>query len=512
MKRLLNLGLALALAALLSTGCTYERKTTTAAAPSEPAKTSSWPGSYSDGRMWTAMAFPTGKAATSVVGIEKGMPGEVRLGEPFTYKIKATNLTGQGLNNVVITDKPGDNFRLDSSTPAATKAGDGSLSWNLGDLKAGESRTIEVTGSAASEGTVAICTTVSYMPTLCASTVVTQPELMIAKAGPAEVLKCDPITYRYTVSNPGSGSVSGVSVTDKLASGLTTMDGQGTVTFDVGLLEPGQTRAFEVKVKADKAGTYASGARVASGSLAATADEVRTVVREPMLSVKLTGTAEQYIGRTSDYTVVVTNTGDGVARDAVLEVAVAGGGRITQASDGATATDGKLTYSLGDLAPKGSFTARLVYSNGQPGTVKAAATARAYCAAAASDMASTEYVGIPAILLEVVDVDDPVAVGTNTTYVITATNQGSAPATGVAITAQLEESMQFVAAAGATTGSAAGNKITFQPLPTLGVGQKATWQLTAKAVEADDHRIRVTMTSDQLQRPVEETEATNLYE
>ena len=48
-------------------------------------------------------------------------------------------------------------------------------------------------------------------------------------------------------------------------------------------------------------------------------------------------------------------------------------------------------------------------------------------------------------------------------------------------------------------------------LPVLQPGARAEWQVVVKAVKAGDVRFKVEMTSDQLSRPVEETEATNLY-
>jgi len=53
--------------------------------------------------------------------------------------------------------------------------------------------------------------------------------------------------------------------------------------------------------------------------------------------------------------------------------------------------------------------------------------------------------------------------------------------------------------------------IEFAPLPTLGAGQKATWRLIVKAVKAGDIRFGVRMTTDETERPVEETESTHQY-
>ncbi|MCK6461033.1 MAG: hypothetical protein L6Q95_14205 [Planctomycetes bacterium] len=71
--------------------------------------------------------------------------------------------------------------------------------------------------------------------------------------------------------------------------------------------------------------------------------------------------------------------------------------------------------------------------------------------------------------------------------------------------------MNCAAATGATKADETGQKITFKPLASLAPGEKATWKVDVKTVGTGDTRIKVAMTSDQLGRPVEETEATNVY-
>ncbi|NJL31633.1 MAG: DUF11 domain-containing protein [Phycisphaerales bacterium] len=107
---------------------------------------------------------------------------------------------------------------------------------------------------------------------------------------------------------------------------------------------------------------------------------------------------------------------------------------------------------------------------------------------------------------------DPILVGDVETYVITVTNQGSAADTNIKIVVELEETMEFVSAGGATPGSAAAGKVTFTALPSLAPDAQAKWEVKVKAVKTGDVRLKTTMTSDQLTRPVEETEATNFYQ
>jgi hypothetical protein len=57
-----------------------------------------------------------------------------------------------------------------------------------------------------------------------------------------------------------------------------------------------------------------------------------------------------------------------------------------------------------------------------------------------------------------------------------------------------------------------GKTISFAPLRSLEPRVKAVWRVVVRGVRAGDIRFKVTMSSDQLTIPVEETEATHVYE
>jgi uncharacterized repeat protein (TIGR01451 family) len=119
--------------------------------------------------------------------------------------------------------------------------------------------------------------------------------------------------------------------------------------------------------------------------------------------------------------------------------------------------------------------------------------------------------GIPAILLECVDLVDPVEVGGQTTYVISATNQGSATGTNVKIVVDLDPGQEYVSSQGVTVASVNGRHIEFAPLPALAAKTKAEWRVVVKATAPADARLKIGMTSDQFTKPIEETESTNQY-
>lgn len=126
-------------------------------------------------------------------------------------------------------------------------------------------------------------------------------------------------------------------------------------------------------------------------------------------------------------------------------------------------------------------------------------------------MCVTRVSGIPAVLLEVVDVDDPIEVGRTETYELSVVNQGSTALTNVVIVCALEDTQEFVSGTGVTTAQAQGHIITFAPLTMLPPKATAKWQVIVKALAAGDVRFSAELTSDQFKRPINETEATRQY-
>jgi len=119
---------------------------------------------------------------------------------------------------------------------------------------------------------------------------------------------------------------------------------------------------------------------------------------------------------------------------------------------------------------------------------------------------------MPAILLEVVDTEDPVQVGGMEKFYVTVTNQGNAEDTNIVVKLDFEANFDYASSAGPTRAkSESAKSVEFSPLPTLGAGQKATWGIVVKALSEGDHRTAVKVTSDAIQRSVDETEATRVY-
>ncbi|MDH3591417.1 MAG: DUF11 domain-containing protein, partial [Planctomycetota bacterium] len=382
--------------------------------------------------------------------------------------------------------------------------------WVLGALGPRKSKEIRVSGSAGGVGQIGHCADVRYDAVVCSTTKVVQPKLELVKTGTKAALICDPINYKLTVANNGTGTARNVVIEDKLPAGLTTLGGDKVVRINVGDLAPGGTKNYTIRAKASKTGSFSNSASASAAGLTARSGSVTTNVTAPKLTITKSGTKRAFIGRSINYAINVKNTGNGIAKDTVLTDPLPAGTSFVSASDGGSLSGNNVTWNFGTLKPGESRKVNLRLRAGGS-TVSNTATARAYCADAVSATWETKVTGIPAVLLEVIDIEDPIEVGQDVTYVITVTNQGSATDTNVSVVCELEAAAQYVSNAGATRGSHSGGRITFEPLRSLAPKAKASWRLTVKAREAGDIRFKVIMNTDALKRPVQETEATNFY-
>lgn len=342
-----------------------------------------------------------------------------------------------------------------------------------------------------------------------------EPRLSLVASGPAEVLQCDGMVYEYVVTNAGTGSARNVVVEATLPEGLTA-EGRSKFTKEVGTLEAGMSEKFTVEAIPGRTGKFEHTAYAKSLSgLTADSGPVATIVRKPILEIAYVVPEKTFAGRDLSYTITIKNVGDGIARDTVLEEVIAKGTKFKSASDKGVFAKDRVRWEFGNLNAGQSRQVTVRVATSELGNFQNRARAKAYCANDASAMAKTEVRGIPAILLEVVDLEDPIVVGEDETYLITVTNQGTAPATGVKIAVTLPDSVRFLSSTGSTRGPSAASaqrSFSFAPVASIAPGKEVSWRIVVKAEKAADARFKVSMTSDQLTSPVEETEATNFYE
>jgi hypothetical protein len=119
--------------------------------------------------------------------------------------------------------------------------------------------------------------------------------------------------------------------------------------------------------------------------------------------------------------------------------------------------------------------------------------------------------GLSAVAMEVTDSDDPLEVGTDTTYEIRIANTGSKDETDVRLVCTLPAQLKFKGARSPGKFDIVGNEIVFENLPKLPAKTEVTYKLTVTAVAKGDARFKATMTAGGLSEPVVKQESTRVY-
>lgn len=231
---------------------------------------------------------------------------------------------------------------------------------------------------------------------------------------------------------------------------------------------------------------------------------------QPILEITKKCPSLRYLGRNANFDITVANRGGGAAQNVVVTDTISGGVDFVSADNGGSREGNNIVWRLGTLDAGKTVTLGAVFRCNGIGTVRNAA-AVTYCAEA-RDACEFEVKGIPAILLECLDDPDPIELNGTVTYKIAVTNQGSAVGTNIVIDCTLPAEEEYVSSNGPTTATSTGKKVTFAPLPTLAPKATVTFMIKVKGIGVGDVRFHVSMTSDQVDSPVMETESTHFYE
>lgn len=338
-----------------------------------------------------------------------------------------------------------------------------------------------------------------------------KPPLLLTKTVPAEASLCAPFEVRIAVRNTGTLPLTQVQVSDPLPPGWKTLDDRTNLIWEAGTLHAAEGREFRFSVVATATGNFANTAKAKSAEW----DEVQTtanlIVRAPVLTLECVASNEVFLGRPVEVCLTIRNTGDAPEPRVTVNLPIPAGTTLASTTEGGVEAEGRAVWQLVNLAPQATATVCARFQVPQLGLISFAPAVRGVCAKPVETQCARRIVGIPGILLEVVDLDDPIEVGNEVTYEITVTNQGSAPGTHVKLVCTMPEGQDFVSASGATPVQAQDRTIQIEPVPVLDPKAKASWRVVVKAVKAGDTRFKVDLTSDQFSRPIEEYEATQQY-
>ena len=498
--------------AVIITGCV----TTPEEKPTEKGITPGTSGLKGDSYSWRGFPQPAPTPADSEILVEKYVPKTVRPQEKFKFTIVIKNNAAYKISNVTVVEEIPEGFKFISSKPAPT-ARETSMKWDLGTLLPNKERKIVVYGKPTKIGTIRYAgeTILNFKVATdsdFASTInVIEPNLVFALDAPAKAIINSRIATSIVFTNNGEAKVIGAKLIHTLPPGLLTYEGKSKIELLIGDLLPREKKEYKLNLKGIKTGPYKTTlTAIAQEGISASAT-LNIAITKPILTITGKVPKKRFVGKRTPYDIIVKNSGNAIAKNLVINLSLPNGVSLQRASDGGQSRGQNVTWKIASLGPGETKSVNVMTIVKKIMVARAVAKAKATAAEQVETVMTTNVAGIAGLLTTLIDVNDPVPIGDDVTYLITASNTGSLDATKIKIKCELEDSMKFVKTSGATKGELNGNVLTFEPLPALNPQANAKWRIVVKAVKEGDVRFKVYIESDQLKRPVELIESTHFY-
>jgi len=446
------------------------------------------------------------------VVLEKIVPEEIQVGKPATFDIKVVNSGTVTAYDVQVHDMVPQGTHLLGTKPELQSDAGGALRWSLGNLEPGAEKYVEVKLMPDSEGEIGSVASVTFATRASGRTLATKPELKIDASNSGQVMIGDQIAVTITISNLGTGVARDIVLFDSLPAEVRHPAGTD-LEFAVGDLAPKETRKIELTMTAARAGGVKNqlSARGDGNLVAETIVEFEVIA--PQIAVSIKGPRRRYLERQATYTVQVANPGTATAKNIELVSRLPRALKFVSANNSGRYDESThaVYWSLEELPGGEQGKVKLVALPTESGahTLRVESTAQGDLSDSSEETVQVE--GLSALFFEVVDVEDPVEVGGETSYEIRVLNQGTKLARNIVVTAMLPEDLKPLSTDGPTHGTIQGNQVVFEPLPRLAPKGDTTYTVHAQGVRPGDQRVRVQVQSDDLRSPVTKEESTRVY-
>jgi uncharacterized repeat protein (TIGR01451 family) len=444
--------------------------------------------------------------------LRKLAPDEIQVGKPAVFEIVVRNTGSVTAQGVEVRDEVPKGTQLIGTKPPANRSEAGELMWDLGTLKPGEETTLEIELLPISEGEIGSVASVRFSSDASVKTHATRPELTVTVTAPPQVLIGQRMALRIRVSNPGTGVASGVVLEEHVPEGLTHEAG-AEIEYEIGNLNPNETRELDLELKAVKPGA-AMNMLVVRGDGNLIAEDRREVeIVAPALEVALNGAKRRFLDRPATYTVSVSNPGTAPAKEIELVTYLPKGLEFVSANNSGQydPQTGAVYWLLEELPPQqtGSVTLTTLAIEAGEQVLRIEGTAQQGVSVKQEQPILVE--GVAAILFQLADVNDPIEVGSDTSYEIHVINQGSKAASNVQLAAELPGELKFQSADGPTRFRVEGQRVVFESLPSLAPKADTTYRVKVQGHAPGDLRVRVLLMTDEMRTPVTKEESTQVF-
>jgi uncharacterized repeat protein (TIGR01451 family) len=436
---------------------------------------------------------------------------DINVGQPCDLTLTVKNSGDANASDVVVDVFFPRTVRLTAASPKPATA-ETSVVWKFPSLDAGEERDIHITLIPSKRGELTANANVRFSTAATTVLAVEEPMLKLVMKGPSEVMMGEPASHVVTVSNPGTGVAHNVTLEVTIPEGLQHPKGK-RLKMDLGSVNPGEQRNVRLSLTAVAGGSQNVGVIATSGTELRQTANAAVSVLAPSLNLAVSGPALRYVGRDARYALKLTNDGQAVTNNVRAMYVVPKGFEYLFASRGGKydETTRTVTWFVGSVSPKEAIDLSLKLKPIELGDFSHVARAVSEHGAVANAKTATRIEGTASLVLEVLDLDDPVEIGRETAYEVRVRNEGSKRAQNVGLSIELPNGVKLINIKGPTQHIAESGLVVFKALPALEPGKTAIFQIHIQGADEGNHRVRARLTSDSIQEPLTVEELTRFY-
>jgi uncharacterized repeat protein (TIGR01451 family) len=235
-------------------------------------------------------------------------------------------------------------------------------------------------------------------------------------------------------------------------------------------------------------------------------------VQTTRLLLSSTGPKAAYVGKPVIWTIIVANPGDLPLSNATVRAQLPPEVSFQDATELGKFMNNEVVWNLGAIIGRGQRTLQLTGNCLQPtGQANLGVIATADPGMQEQVNTPLEIRGVPAFLMQITKLGDPVPVGGKVTYKVSVSNTGSLPAGQVELVAQLPQQLRVTNTDGPTRAQITGNQVSFPAIETLQAKQTVVYTIEAQALQPGDVRFHAELRSAALRTVVAKEESTTIF-
>lgn len=452
---------------------------------------------------------PEGSQSPSV-SLDWVSRGKFNAGQETTLELQIRNNGRVAVAGVTAEVAAPEGCDFTEITPEPQSRGE-RMEWELGELRPNETRSIQFRFTPREPGDVRMTAAVQITGTSGFSFSILEPKLELALEGPDSAEVGQSAGFLMRVSNPGTGTADNVVIRAKIPEGLEHRSGD-TLEIEIGTLNPGESRQAQLNLSSVRGGKFAIAVEAeAEGGLSQTATaEIR--VSEPKLIVAIDGPKQEMTGRSSDYRLRISNSGNVPSVNVRARYRVPDGFEFVSANRGGrySRAENSVEWFVGTLRPEETSEFLVSLKAVRTGNVTHQAGALSENGRVTMCEHGVSVEGTAVLELQVTGGAQPVALGEECRLKVRITNSGTEVARGVGISCELPAGLELLDVAGPSEYIAENGVLVFRSLPEITADGVATYELRLKAIKQGSHRLRLRIASASLAEPLigEETVTT----